>query len=119
MRRAPERPGADRITHESYSHEVSSVGFWPGSGDIADAAFYAYSAPEPAGLRDQPVLPAAAAYRAALGEFVLMYDDVRAARLPSAALRDFCESTYVAGADLAQWNRAALERVENPSTPSH
>ena len=52
--------------------------------------------------------PAAAAYRAALGEFLLMYDDVRAARSPSAALRDFCESTYAAGADLAQWNRAAL-----------
>jgi len=118
-RRAPERPGADRITQEAYSHEVSSVGFWPGSGDIADAAFYAYTAPEPAGLRDQPVLPAAAAYRAALGEFVLMYDDVRAARSPSAALRDFCESTYAAGANLAQWNRAALERVENASTPDH
>ena len=110
-RRAPPRPDADRVTREAYSHEVSSVGFWPGSGDVADAAFYAYTAPEPAGLRDRPVLPAAAGYRPSLGEFVLMYDAVRLARSPSAALRAFCESTYAAGADLAQWDRAALERA--------
>ena len=49
-RRAPERPGADAMTREAYSHEVSSVGFWPGSGDIKDAAFYSYTVPEPQGI---------------------------------------------------------------------
>ena len=49
-RRAPERPGADAVTREAYSHEVSSAGFWPGGGDIKGAAFYAYAAPEPAGF---------------------------------------------------------------------
>jgi len=39
-RRAPERPGADSVTREAYSHEVSSLGFWPGSGNVQDAAFY-------------------------------------------------------------------------------
>jgi hypothetical protein len=38
-RRAPERPGADPITREAYSHEVSSAGFWPGGGDIKGPAF--------------------------------------------------------------------------------
>src|SRR6266513_4776522 len=70
-RRAPERPGADRMTREAYSHEVSSVGFWPGSGNITGAAFYSYTAPEPSGFRNAPVRPAAAHYDTQLGEFIL------------------------------------------------
>ena len=111
-RRAPERAGADAITREAYSHEVSSVGFWPGSGDVADAAFYAYTAPEPAGLCERRVRPDAAVYHRQLGEFLLMYDDVRNAASPSAALRAFCDSTYAAGADLGHWDRGALERPD-------
>ena len=109
-RRAPGRPGADAVTREAYSHEVSSVGFWPGGGDVPGAAFYAYTAPEPPGLREHRVAPDAAHYDAKLGEFILMYDDVRGAASPSAALREFCETTYDAGAELGHWDRAALER---------
>jgi hypothetical protein len=112
-RRAPERPNADTITREAYSHEVSSVGFWPGGGNIAGPAFYSYMAPEPAGFRDARVRPDAARYDAALGEFILMYDDVRATAEPSAALLEFCRSTYEAGADLGQWDRDALERKDD------
>ena len=114
-RRAPERPGADRITHEAYSHEASSVGFWPGGGEVSGPAFYSYMAPEPPGFREARVQPPAALYHQKLGEFLLMYDDVRRAVSPSAALLDFCESTYEAGANLAQWDRASLER-EKPSS---
>jgi hypothetical protein len=109
-RRAPARPGADAITREAYSHEVSSVGFWPGSGGVPDAAFYSYTTPEPAGFRARKIAPAEASYDAKLGEYLLMYDAVRRAQSPSAALLDFCKSTYAAGADLAHWDRAALER---------
>ncbi len=109
-RRAPERPGADGITREAYSHEVSSVGFWPGSGNIADPAFYSYGAPEPEGFASAPVRPPAAFYDSQLKEFILMYDEVRRAPSPSAALLDFCETTYAAGATLGNWDRASLER---------
>jgi Family of unknown function (DUF5996) len=109
-RPAPERPGADRVTREAYSHEVSSVGFWPGSGTITDPAFYSYAAPEPSGLRDWPVRPTAARYDTQLGEFLVMYDDVRTSLSPSAALLDFCQSTYEAAATLGKWDRNALER---------
>jgi len=109
-RRAPERPGADAITREAYSHEVSSVGFWPGGGDVKDAAFYSYTAPEPPAFKDAPVRPTAARYEQQLGEFLLMYEDVRKAESPSAALLEFCQSTYEAGAGLANWERDALER---------
>jgi hypothetical protein len=110
-RRAPERPNADVISKEGYSHEVISVGFWPGDGEvIKDAAFYAYAAPEPAGFKNSAVLPAKAFYSAEKNEFFLIYDDVRLAESPEQMLLDFCQSTYEAGANLGHWNRAELER---------
>jgi len=111
-RRAPERPGADAMTREAYSHEVSSVGFWPGGGDIAGPAFYSYTVPEPEGFKVAQARPAGAAYNKGLGEFLLMYDDVRGAESPGAALLEFCRSTYEAGATLGNWDREALERVK-------
>jgi Family of unknown function (DUF5996) len=109
-RPAPERPGADSITREAYSHEVSSAGFWPGGGDIKGPAFYSYAAPEPAGFAEQRVRPAAAFYHPEMKEFLLMYDDVRAAASPKAALMEFLQSTYDAAADLGKWERKSLER---------
>jgi hypothetical protein len=108
-RRAPERPGADRITREAYSHEVISAGFWPGGGDVNGAAFYAYAAPEPDGFSSSPVKPAEAFYHAGLKEFLLMYDDVRKAESPRAKLMDFLQSTYETGANLGKWDRRSLE----------
>jgi len=109
-RRAPERPGADSITREAYSHEVISAGFWPGGGEIKSAAFYTYATPEPPGLSGQKVKPAAAFYHPQLKEFLLMYDDVRRAASPRQALLDFLQSTYEAGANLAHWDRKELEK---------
>jgi hypothetical protein len=109
-RRAPERPGADAVTREAYSHEVISAGFWPGGGDIKGAAFYAYAAPEPPGFAAEKVRPAAAFYHPVMKEFLLMYDDVRSAASPREALLSFLQSTYEAGATLARWDRKELER---------
>jgi len=108
-RRAPERPGADPITREAYSHEVISAGWWPGGGGIDGPAFYSYTAPEPPGLAAQKVRPESAFYHPELKEFVLMYDDVRRASNPEQVLLDFLESTYEAGATQAQWPRSELE----------
>jgi hypothetical protein len=109
-RRAPERPGADPVTLEAYSHEVISAGFWPGGGDIKGAAFYAYAAPEPSGFSGQPVRPAAAFYHPQLKEFLLMYDDLRRSASPREDLLSFLQSTYDAGANLGKWDRKELER---------
>ena len=109
-RRAPAREGADSITREAYSHEVISAGFWPGGGEIQGPAFYAYAAPEPAGFAEAHVGPTKAFYHPQMHEFFLMYDDVRYASTPKAALMEFLQSTYVAGARLGNWNREELER---------
>lgn len=109
-RRAPQRADADAITREAYSHEVSSVGFWPGDNRLPQASFYSYAAPEPAGYRDARVSPAPTYYNEKLGGFYLHYDDHCAAADPDRALLDFCQTTYDAAADLGQWDREALER---------
>jgi hypothetical protein len=111
-RRAPPRKGI--ITSESYSHECSSVGWWPGGGDVAGPAFYAYLAPEPAGYGTHAIRPAAASYQNKLKEFLLMYDDVRRVKSPREEILQFAQSTYEAGANLAGWDRASLERRPLP-----
>ena len=108
-RRAPERPGADAVTREAYSHEVSSVGFWPGTVGVKDAAFYSYAAPEPQGFKEARVRPDAASSDKQLNEFILLYEDLRKAESPTASLLEFCESTYEAAANLANWDRKELE----------
>ncbi len=99
----------DWVMQEAYSHEVSSCGFWPGNGGLGEAAFYAYAYPEPKGFGDAPV-PAPGAYNKEVGQFILPYEAVRTADKPDAVLMQFLQSTYVACADNAKWDRRALER---------
>jgi hypothetical protein len=109
-RPAPAREGADAIMREAYSHEVISAGFWPGNGGFGEAAFYCYAAPAPTGLEAATVHPASAGYNADLGEFIFRYRDLRAETFPDEALLQFLQSSYEAAADLAHWDRDALER---------
>jgi uncharacterized protein DUF5996 len=113
-RRAPRHPGgvphlSDAVACEAYSHEVSSAGFWPGSGTIDYPAFYSYAYPEPPGYRATKVRPDSAFFSEALGEFILPYDAVRLAADPHQALLDFLQSSYEAAANCGKWDREALE----------
>jgi hypothetical protein len=110
-RRAPERPGADPVTREAYSHEVISCGFWPGGGEVKEASYYTYAAPEPVGYGEQRVLPERAYYHPQLKEFLLPYEAVRTAAKPHQALLAFAQSTYDAAADLGRWPRQDLEQI--------
>jgi len=109
-RRAPERPGADRVMRESSSHEEISSGFWPGNENFRTAAYYSYTLPEPPGLKEASIRPGQAFYSPEFSEFFLRYDDVRNSGEPEKTLMDFLQSTYEAGANLAHWDREALER---------
>jgi Family of unknown function (DUF5996) len=99
------------VMDEAYSHEVSSCGFWPGNGGYGRAAFYVYAYPESAGYGDTKLKTAEAAYDTKLGQFILPYDAVRQASDPDALLLGFLQETYEAAADLAKWDRKALERA--------
>src|SRR5436190_3564564 len=113
-RTAPPHPGGvpglpDSVAREAYSHEVSSAGFWPGGGAIDYPAFYSYAYPAPQGFAEAKIGPAEAFFSRELGEFILPYDVVRTAQDPEQTLMAFLQSTYAATADLAKWDRAALE----------
>jgi hypothetical protein len=112
-RDAPTHPGGvpglpDRVTREAYSQEESSAGFWAGGATAAEPFFYSYAYPEPEGFRTKPI--ANARFDETYGEFVLPYADVRAASDPERMLGEFFQSTYDLAADLARWDRSALER---------
>jgi hypothetical protein len=118
-RTAPKHRGgvpncADWVMEEAYSHEVSSAGFWPGTG-VGEASFYAYAYPVPAGFTAYPVQPEAAYFHEALGEFILPYEAVRTADDPDQTLLSFLQTTYEAAAVLAHWDRRALERETAPA----
>jgi hypothetical protein len=120
-RRAPQHPGGiahlpDRVVREAYSHEVSSIGFWPGGGPHRFPLFYSYAYPEPAGFPEAAVRPPDAFYSRDLHEFVLPYDAMRSAARPEDTLMAFAESSYAAAAQLGAWDREALERASGPST---
>jgi hypothetical protein len=74
------------------------------------AAFYCYAAPAPKGLDSMTVEPAQAKYDQGLGEFILLYEDLRQAPSPDEALLAFLQSTYEAAAGLAKRDRKSLER---------
>ena len=112
-RKAPRHPGGvpglpDRITREAYSDEVSSAGFWAGGATPAEPFFYSYIYPEPDGYRAAKVKHGR--FDEGYGEYVLPYADVRMSDAPAAMLLDFFQSAYDAAANLAKWDRAALER---------
>ncbi len=108
-RPAPPRDGP-AFMRDAYSHEVISHGFWPGSGPVLEPAFYAYAVPEPPGLKEARVQPAAAYYHRDLGEFILPYEAVRTAASPEREILDFVATTYDRASTLAGWDRAALDR---------
>lgn len=112
-RAAPPRAGADLVTREAYSHEVISAGFWPGNGGFGTPAFYCYAAPSPTGLDKEKIQPAAGYFDGKLGEFLLKYDDARTSASPADAVLEFLQSSYAAAANLAKWDRKALERDPN------
>jgi Family of unknown function (DUF5996) len=105
---------ADPVTREAYAREVISFGFWFGDPSFPEPAFYAYTAPEPAGLADEPLAPKAAWWDPRNGSHlaVLRYDDARTTSNPRATALDFYESAYQAGARLAGWD---IQRLACPS----
>lgn len=104
----------DAVAREAYSHELSSAGFWPGTEATGGPSFYSYAYPEPKGFSTAQVRPSTAVFDHSFGEFLLPYADVRASADPDRTLLEFLESTYVAAATLAHWERDALERSDGP-----
>lgn len=113
-RAAPVHPGgvphlSDRVTREAYSHEVSSLGFWPGNAAYPQAAFYSYVYPAPERFSSASIKGPGAFFHPKLREFLMPYEEVRDSSDPAEAILDFAQSTYEAAAELGRWDRHALE----------
>jgi hypothetical protein len=107
--RAGPAADGDQVNREAYSHELVSFGFWAGDDNVGEAAYYSYTAPEPDGLRDQP-LPIGEWTKFGAGSLALLpYETVRTASDPRAMLLAFCQGAYEAGAGLAGWDLASFE----------
>jgi Family of unknown function (DUF5996) len=118
-RPAPEHPGGvpncpDWVMAEAYSREESSAGWWPSNPDLGPV-YYSYTYPQPEGLPNASVLPHRASFDGTFGEFILREEDLVGLADPEATVLEFLQSSYEAGANLAGWNRAALE-AEPPAT---
>ncbi|HMH65248.1 MAG TPA: DUF5996 family protein [Rhizomicrobium sp.] len=118
-RKAPPHPGGaphmpDAVARDAYNQEVSSAGFWPGSGIIKAPSYYSYAYPAPKGFAEERVQPAAASFNVEMGEFLLPYEAVRTSADPDSTLLMFLQSTYEAAANLAKWDRAFLEGPTGP-----
>jgi hypothetical protein len=119
-RRAPAMPDADPVTQEAYAAEVVSFGFWTGDANVHEPAYYSYTAPEPAGLRDRQLAPAGHVRWVELGTgslAILPYEAARASDDPRETLLEFLESAYEAGADAAGWDRDELVSSWCPPVP--
>ena len=109
----------DPVTREAYSREVTAFGFWFGDDSFPEPALYSYTAPEPAGLSDQPLQPAAARWTTKAGNAlaVLRYDDLRAAQDPRAAALEFYETAFQAGAARAGWDLTQDQCIDGATDP--
>lgn len=108
-KRGPGLPeGSTEADKDAYSHEVISAGFWAGDEKVRGAAFYSYTYPSPEGLAEQPLYPSKAIWDLSSGSpmAVLMYDDLVKMKHPKAELLNFLQSSYQAGANLANWSEA-------------
>jgi hypothetical protein len=101
---APAEPPSDGfITRNADDAQQIGVGWWPGSAGVR-AAFYAFAYPTPPGFGGATLTPAAARWDKTLGEYILDWDDVRAAPDPQATAVEFLRSAFLHGCGMSGWS---------------
>ena len=115
---AADPPSADFIMRNAMDAQEVAVGWWPGDGRYGRAAFYAYAHPAPEGFGALP-LPPPGRWEAALGEYVLDWDDVRAAANPHAAAVEFARSVFQQACLACAWDPALAATAAGTPPPVH
>jgi hypothetical protein len=112
-----EPPSKDFIMRNAMDAQEVAIGWWPGDGRYGKAAFYAYAHPAPDGFASATVSPEAARWDGALGEYVLDWDDVRAAQDPHAFALEFARSAFRHACTVCEWDPALLASAEGTPPP--
>ena len=97
-------PNAGYLRRNVMDAALIECGFWPGNAMYTKPAFYSFTFPQPEGIEQAKIQPAAARWDKNMYEFILDYDDLRKSKTPNEDLLAFFESTYAAGAKLAGWD---------------
>jgi hypothetical protein len=101
-----EPPAPDFIMRNSMDVQEVAVGWWPGDPRYGKAAFYGYTHPAPEGFAGAQLAPAEARWEAALGEYVLDWDDVCASPDPHACALEFARSVFHHACTVCNWDPA-------------
>jgi hypothetical protein len=110
-------PAEDFITRNAADAQAVAVGWWPGDPRYPTAAFYGFAFPAPEGVARAEVSPSAARFDSRLGEFVLDWDDVRAAQDPHASGLEFARSVFREATTLGGWDEGLARSVEGAPPP--
>jgi hypothetical protein len=112
-----EPPSDDFIMRNAGDAQQIEVGWWPGDGRYGKAAFYAYAHPAPEGFAGGTLKPEAARWDVALGEYVLDWDDVRAAADPHAYALEFARSAFRHACTVCGWDESLAASAEGMPPP--
>ncbi len=112
-----EPPSDDFIMRNAGNAQQIEVGWWPGDGRYGKAAFYAYAHPAPDGFKGGTLEPATARWDDALGEYVLDWDDVRAAPDPHAYALEFARSAFRHACMVCGWDETLAASAEGSPPP--
>jgi hypothetical protein len=110
-------PSDDFIMRNSMDAQDIAVGWWPGDPRYPRAAFYAYAHPAPEGFAEATLSPSATRWDAAMGLYVLDWEDVRTAPDPHAAALEFARSVFRHACVVCEWDPALAASAEGTPPP--
>ena len=115
--RSADPPSDDFIMRNAMDVQEIAIGWWPGDHRYPRAAFYGYVHPAPPGYQDTVLEPAVARWERGLGEFVLDWDDVRAAEDPHRAATAFARSVVRHSCAVSGWDPHLAATVDSIPPP--
>jgi Family of unknown function (DUF5996) len=114
----PADPPSDNfIMRNAGDAQMIEVGWWPGDTRYPRAAFFAFAHPAPPGFAGASLSPPAARWDQTLGEYILDWDDVRAAADPRAAALEFARSAFRHACLVCGWDTELAASAEGRPPP--
>jgi hypothetical protein len=110
-------PSDDFIMRNAMDAQEVAIGWWPGDPRYAKAAFYAYAHPAPEEFSAAKLSPDSARWEAALGEYVLDWDDVCASPNPHAQGLEFARSAFRHACSVCDWDPELAASAEETPPP--
>ena len=110
-------PSGDFIMRNAMDSQEVAVGWWPGDARYPKAAFYAYAHPAPPGFSDLSLSPAAGRWEAALGEYILDWDDIRPEPNPHAVALEFARSAFRQACVACGWDTDLAASADGTPPP--